>query len=362
MKRIGVTSPDSFLGRHLRRFLASRFEEVELILLSTDLENLSECDAIVHLSATTPRDIQDEEGLIAANVAHARALTDACDMLGIAPHIVFASSTQVRRDTSYGRAKKAAAACLETWAVAHGTSVTTLIVPHEYGEGGRPFDGSVVATFCYQLARGEASDVSDGSVSLLYAQEIVRTMYEALQDKKGGERELGGMDMSVADLYALLSSLYTEYVNDIVPLLPTKLHASLFATLRYHLWEAGFYPRAIAPRSDERGTLFEVAKERTGGATFVSTTKPGMTRGNHYHSRKLERFCVVAGTATIRLRDILDDTVLSYEVSGDTPSFIDMPSFVTHSLENTSTADVTTAFWISEILDRKDPDTYPLAV
>ena len=108
--------------------------------------------------------------------------------------------------------------------------------------------------------------------------------------------------------------------------------------------------------------LFDAVREKTGGQTFISTTKPGKTRGNHYHTRKIERFYVVSGKATIQLRSILSAEVHSYEVEGAVPVFIDMPTFVSHNITNTGTTDLITAFWSNEILDLKDTDTYYLPV
>lgn len=372
MKRVAVTDADGLLGRHFRWLCASRRDTVEIIpiaiaLLEGSKENLAtalaDVDALVHFARVTPRDCPDEAELHEKNVAYVQALTEALTQTETYPHVLFASSTQIHAGTAYGKAKKDAAGHLHAWASEHQAPVTTFIVPHEFGEGGKPFDGSAVATFCHQLARGEVSDVNtDASVSLIYAQEVAQAFLDAITERTEGEHELPGNPISVTSLYELLAEQYKEYTGGVVPHFAHKLHVALFNTLRFHLWENDFYPRQLVPKSDDRGTLIEIAKERTGGQSFISTTFPGKTRGDHYHTRKIERFCVVEGSAVIRLRDILGDNIISYTVSGDTPCFVDMPSFVTHNLTNTGSEPLTTAFWISEVYDPADPDTYPLAV
>lgn len=372
MKRIGVTDPDGFLGQHLRWFLLPFGEGIRVVpipreLLTGDASELQalvkECDAVVHLAAAHARNTPQEDDIYPTNLAFAHALTDACDAANVTPHIIFASSTQIRRDNPYGKSKKDAGAHFRAWGAKRGASVTNLIIPHEFGEGGKPFDVSFVSTFCHQLALGEKSDVSpDARVSLIHAQDVARAIYDDIQHPANEDRELPGIDISVGEAYAIVSEQYVQYQNDIVPSLPTALHTALFNTLRYHLWENGFYPRALILKSDERGNLFELVKENTGGQAFVSTTKSGKTRGEHYHTRKIERFCVLQGNATIRLRKVLEDEVFSYEVSGASPSYIDMPTFVTHNISNTGSDEVTTAFWTNEIFDSSDPDTYRLPV
>jgi len=372
MKKIAISDLDGFLGQHLRWFFLPLKEEIEIVPISKEMLQTSSpelqsliktSDAVVHLAAAHSRNTPNESDIYSTNLRFAHSLTDACDVVGATPHIIFASSVQIHRDNPYGKSKKDVGEHFRTWSASRGAFATNLIIPHEFGEGGKPFDISFVSTFCHQLARGETSEVSpDAKVSLIYGQDIARAVYEAIQHPVNEDKELLGTEMTVAQIYSIVSEQYAKYSADIVPHLPSALHTALFNTLRYHLWENGFYPRMLQLKSDERGSLFEMVKEHTGGQTFVSTTKPDKTRGNHYHTRKIERFCVLEGTATIRLRKILDDKVFSFEVSGESPQYIDMPTFMTHNISNTGKSDVTTAFWCNEIFDSSDSDTYQLPV
>ena len=110
--------------------------------------------------------------------------------------------------------------------------------------------------------------------------------------------------------------------------------------------------------TDPRGTLFEAAKGGGGGQTFLSWTHPGVTRGNHFHLGKVERFLVLEGEAVIRIRRVLDDRLWEYTVSGAAPAAIDMPPLHTHSIENVGAGPLLTLFWTHDIFDPAAPDTY----
>jgi UDP-2-acetamido-2,6-beta-L-arabino-hexul-4-ose reductase len=110
--------------------------------------------------------------------------------------------------------------------------------------------------------------------------------------------------------------------------------------------------------TDDRGSFVETVRLQNGGQVSFSTTKPGITRGNHFHTRKAERFAVIKGKARIQLRKVGTDEVLNFDLSGDEPSFVDMPVWYTHNITNTGKDDLYTIFWISEFYNSNDPDTY----
>lgn len=116
--------------------------------------------------------------------------------------------------------------------------------------------------------------------------------------------------------------------------------------------------KKLTPHEDTRGRLIELFKIRGAGQMFYSTTKPGMTRGNHYHTRKIERFCVIEGRAKIRLRNRETGKIKEYRVLGDKPEIIDMPIHWTHNITNVGDNEMKLIVWVNEIFDPKDPDTY----
>ncbi|MFM2389123.1 MAG: hypothetical protein RLZZ437_678, partial [Pseudomonadota bacterium] len=144
---------------------------------------------------------------------------------------------------------------------------------------------------------------------------------------------------------------------NIYPAFADDFDVALFNSYRAATYPAG-WPRPLRLNTDARGTLFEAAKGGSGGQTFLSTTKPGVTRGDHFHLHKVERFLVVQGQATIRIRKVLTGEVWTYQVSGDAPAPVDMPTLHTHSIENTGTGDLLTLFWTHDQFDPANPDTY----
>jgi len=120
----------------------------------------------------------------------------------------------------------------------------------------------------------------------------------------------------------------------------------------------GHFPVKFTQHTDPRGAFVEVIRLNVGGQVSFSTTVPGITRGNHYHTRKIERFAVIKGKALIQLRRIGTEEVLDFHLSGDEPAYVDMPVWYTHNIKNTGDEELYTIFWINEFFDPNDPDTY----
>lgn len=162
-------------------------------------------------------------------------------------------------------------------------------------------------------------------------------------------------------MLARIERMIELYGSDIVPPLNEPIDLRLFNTLRSYMFP-DFYPRRLQLHSDARGSLFEAVRSLREGQTFLSTTRPGMTRGEHYHLQKIERFLVISGEAVIRLRRLLQDEIFEFRVSGEAPSFIDMPTLFTHNITNVGETELVTLFWSHTIFDPTEPDQYPMAV
>ena len=289
----------------------------------------------------------------------ARDLVAACEQAKARPFLVFANSTHQDRDTAYGRGKRAAASMFHGWAERCGAGFANLILPHVFGEFGKPFYNSVVSTFCYQLARNETPQIlADGDLELLHVQEVATHCLRAIQENRRGDIRLQGVGMKVSALLQRLTDMRDQYRAMVMPRLESRLEVRLFNTLRSYLFP-GHYPVALKLHSDERGSLFEVVKSASGGQVFLSTTHPDVTRGNHFHTRKVERFLVVSGEAEICLRKLFDNAVIRFKVSGAAPCYVDIPTFHTHCISNTCQSELVTLFWANEIYDPADADTFP---
>ena len=290
----------------------------------------------------------------AANPAIAHRLVEACNRVGIQPHVVYSNSIHARSNTPYGRSKKRAANILAQL----GGPYTELVLPHIFGEGARPRYNNVTATFIEAIIAGERPEISStGSVNLLHAGAAAQSAIDAVMDVRCGELVPEGRETTVAELYELLANFHTNYQANCFPDLRDNFTLDLFNSYRTALYPNGF-PRPLKLNTDARGTLFEAVKGGGGGQTFLSTTEPGVSRGDHFHLRKVERFLVVKGEAIIRIRRVLDNRIWEYRVSGEQPSPVDMPTLHTHSIENVGSEPLMTLFWAHELFDPNAPDTY----
>lgn len=361
---IGITGADGLIGWHLRAFLRVQggVHDVRLATRPTfaDPDRLAAfvkgLDAVVHLAGMNRGEETEVE---ATNVALAKVLVAAFERAGATPRVAFSNSTQVDQDTAYSRGKRAAADHLRAWAERRSAAFANLIFPHTFGEFGKPFYNSVVSTFCHQLAHGQSPQVIvDGDLELIHAQDVAARCFNAVEAREVGDFRVHGVPMKVSALLRRLRQMATSYAGQIVPDLRDALDIRLFNTLRSYLYPE-HYPVALTLRSDNRGALFEAVKSDNGGQVFLSTSRSGITRGNHFHTRKIERFLVVSGEAEIRLRKLFSDQITVFRVRGERPCYVDMPTFHTHNITNVGASDLVTLFWANEIFDSNNSDTYP---
>lgn len=363
--RIAVTGAAGLLGRHLRAFLLTVPDVTVVPVGRAEFtperlpEVLAGVDAVVHLAGMNRG---DDDQILRVNVELAGVLTGALEALGAAPQVVFSSSTHVERDSAYGRSKRDAAAVFAAWAERSGAAFTNVVLPGVFGEGGVPFYNSVVSTFCAQLSRGEVPVVqSDAAVEQVHAQVVAREFLRLIREGVRGDVRVQGTHLTVSELLARLRAVQEGYAVGIVPVMPDDFSRDLFNTYRSYLFPQVF-PRALTVHADDRGALFEFVKSGHGGQAFLSTTRPGITRGNHFHTRKYERFIVVGGEAVIRLRHVLEDVVHEFPVSGAQPSYVDIPTLYTHNITNVGSSELTTLFWTNEFFDPNNADTTPCVV
>ncbi len=366
MKTVGITGAHGLLGWHLSCLLqfqegtvVKRAHRSEFETRESLLKFVRGCDAIIHCAGMNRG--HDSE-VASTNVRLTEQLLSAIKESGNKPHVLFTDSTHRDRDTAYGDSKRACAAMLAEWAEQSGAVFSDVVLPGIFGESGEPFYNSVVSTFCHQLANGKPPELhQDASIELLHAQDAAQVFAQLLKAPEGGQIRPRGSVLKTSELLAELQSFDASYRALVIPDLRDPFRLALFNTYRSYLFPA-FYPGTLLLREDARGSLFEVEKNRNGGQAFVSTTVPGVTRGNHFHTRKIERFCVVQGQATIQIRKLFDDPVHEFMVDGKVPQFIDMPTFHTHNITNTGSTPLLTLFWSADIFDPANSDTIALPV
>ncbi|MCZ2085147.1 MAG: NAD-dependent epimerase/dehydratase family protein [Flavobacteriales bacterium] len=368
MKRIGITGQHGFVGSHLYNTLGLNPEEYQRIDFQTkyfdDSESLDQfvkqCDVIVHLAAMNRH--PDPEVIYNQNVGLVTKMVDALERTESKAHILFSSSSQEERDNLYGKSKKEGRSLFAEWAKKSGGTFSGMIIPNVFGPFGQPNYNSFIATFCHQLSHGGSPTIDfDGEVKLIYVGELVQEILNQIETRKTQEQYTVPFTTSikVSEVLAKLENYKNLYFdNGEVPELHSDFDLQLFNTFRCSFDIATYYPVKLTQHVDPRGAFVEVIRLGIGGQCSFSTTVPGITRGNHFHTRKIERFAVIKGKALIQLRKIDSDEVLDFYLDGSEPAYVDMPIWYTHNIKNIGEEELLTIFWINEFYNAEDPDTY----
>lgn len=368
MLNVGITGQSGFIGWHLYHTLKLLKDEVSLIEFDkTFFENenaldsfVKSCDVIVHLAAKN-RDV-DQSVVYNVNVDLSTKLVHALKRTNSRPYVIFSSSTQEQLDNPYGKSKTLARNLLESWAIEVNASFSGLVIPNVFGPFCKPFYNSVVATFCHQLIQDESPQVhNDSEIRLIYVSELVNKIIELIR-KPSDDNAIHIAHTATIGVIKLLSKL--EYFKDsyfdkgVIPKVDNNFDIQLFNTFRSYINPELRYPVKYISNKDDRGAFTELIRIESGGQFSFSTTVPGITRGDHFHTRKIERFSVISGEAIIQLRKFGSDKVFSFHLSGNEPSYVDMPVWYIHNITNVGKGLLYTTFWINEFYDSKDPDTY----
>lgn len=311
----------------------------------------------------------DPDVIYKTNIELVKKIINACATSSVKPHIIFSSSTQEELNNLYGRSKKEGRELLENWADKSGSNFTGLVIPNVFGCFGNPYHNSVVATFCHQLTHNEAPRIEvDGELKLIYVGELVAEIIKVIESKHKTDTSLNTIEklllphsytIRVSELLQKLTNIRENYFKSgMIPNLDNSFDLYLFNTFLTYIDHQSFFPFPLKINTDNRGSFVETVRLKSGGQVSFSTTNPGVTRGNHFHTRKAERFAVIKGNARIELRRIGTKNKLLFELDGAYPSFVDMPVWYTHNITNIGRKELYTIFWISEFFDQTDPDTY----
>lgn len=367
--KLGITGQNGFVGSHLKNTVQFLYDDFQIINFERNYFSqknkinafVKECDVIVNLAGLN-RHI-NESIIYQTNLDLATKLIEACESTNAKPHIVYSSSTQKDRDNAYGKSKKAAHQLFLNWSKNKNAKYTGLIIPNVYGPFGKPNYNSVVATFCHQLTRGKTPKINvDGDLRLIYVNELVDTIINHIYNKKVTTETIHvgyTTELKVSDLLDKLTYFKDNYLKKgIIPDLDVTLDKNLFNTFLCYIDHESFFPFHLTKHIDNRGSFTETVKLYSGGQVSFSTTVPGITRGNHFHTRKAERFAVIKGKACIELRKIGTNEILTFELDGINPSFVDMPIWHTHNITNIGKEELYTIFWINESYNPDDSDTF----
>ncbi|MDD2246984.1 MAG: NAD-dependent epimerase/dehydratase family protein [Proteiniphilum sp.] len=406
MKKIGITGQAGFIGTHLYNTLRLNKDKYQCIPFQDEYFQAEEtldafvmqCDVIVHLAAMNRH--ADINVLYKTNIDLVQKLIASMERTQCKPYVIMSSSLQEERDNLYGRSKREGRELFNQWADRNDAAFTGLIIPNVFGPFGVPFYNSVISTFSHQVVIGEEPSIEvDAELRLIYVGDLVKRViglingYTDLTDRT----DLHGLDFDnlstentegiednsqllilnsqlnkperlihvdhmaeykVTELLEKLKGFREMYqVKGIIPDLRDRFELCLFNTFRSYIPKEHF-PVKYSKHADHRGVYVEAMKFSSGGQAAFSTTVPGITRGNHFHIRKVERFAVIQGKASIKLRKFGTEEVIEYIVDGNDSGYVDMPIWYTHNITNIGDGELLTMFWINEFYDPSDPDTY----
>ena len=369
--KIIVTGSTGFVGRNLVEHLRTRLPAAEVTEVTR--ANFTEvierrpldADVVFHLAGVNrpldPAEFDDGNRGVTARLC---ARLDEC---GIKPVLILASSIQAEVDSPYGRSKRAAEQVVADWANRTQSSAVVFRLSNIFGKWCRPNYNSVVATFCNNVARNLPIQISDEAkqLTLVYIDDVVTALMACVEPRPPVGLTVRDLTVSYATTLGQLAHLIRSFRSSreslVLPDFANPFVRKLYATYLSYLPPADFsYP--LRQRSDQRGTLAEFLKSPSFGQIFLSRTKPGISRGNHYHHTKTEKFMVVDGDAIIRFRQFGTDNVIEHRVAGTDFKVVDIPPGYTHSIENVGVDELVTLFWASEIFDPDTPDTFMLPV
>jgi UDP-2-acetamido-2,6-beta-L-arabino-hexul-4-ose reductase len=368
MIKIGITGQNGFVGNHLYNTLGLTPEEYDRVEFKKEFFDnndhldhfVNQCDVIVHLAAMNRHESQ--EFIFETNLNLVEKLVGSLKRVTSKAHVLFSSSLQEVSDNLYGKSKKQGRELLVDWANSSQGKFTGMIIPNVFGPFGKPNYNSFVATFCHKLTHNELPIIDkDGDVKLIYVEELVQEIINQIKLGKGNNELVIShtSEHKVSEVLSKLNYFKTTYFDKgEIPTLETTFDLNLFNTFRCYFDIATHYPVKFIKNIDSRGAFVEVIRLGIGGQVSFSTTVPGITRGNHYHTRKIERFAVIKGKALIQLRKIGTHEVIDFYLDGSEPAYVDMPIWYTHNIKNIGTEDLYTNFWINEFYNPEDADTY----
>ena len=368
--KVLITGANGFIGRNLCVTMEQdkKYELLKVTRQTTDAEldeYLKECDFIFHLAGINRS--KDEQEFFAGNADFTTRITQVLEKYNSHNEkkvpIVFTSSRQVGRDNPYGQSKEQGEVALIEYGKRTGSPVYIYRLTNIYGKWSKPYYNTVVATFCYNIARDLAIQVSNSSaeLTLCYIDDVVEEFLKVIEGKPALEDGHCIIPVThsikLGALVDIIRSFKASRSNLSVADMSNPLEKNLYSTYLSFLPEDDFsYP--LKMNVDARGSFTEIIRTPDRGQVSVNISKPGITKGNHWHHSKNEKFSVVSGTGVIRFRKIGESRVIEYHVSGDKLEVVDIPTGYTHNIENLGNTDMVTFMWVNECFNPEKPDTY----
>lgn len=388
MKKILVTGSNGFVGKNTVIALkeTNKYEILTIDRSNTEDElkkAVLDADFIVHLAGINrPKEIKE---FYEGNGKLTEKIVDFLKKENKNTPILMTSSIHAELDNDYGKSKKQSEDALVKYSDDYNAKVYIFRLPNLFGKWCKPNYNSAVSTFCYNIAHDLDVWVKDPQIelNLVYIDDVVASIIESIEKNTVSSSEdisansdVYGNSIKIDKYYYEVTTVYKRTLGNIVdslkmfrnmkkslliPDLSDGFNKALYSTYLTYLEEDDF-SYYLDKKEDNRGWLAELVKSEQFGQMFVSKTHPGITRGNHWHHTKTEKFIVIQGQAIIKFRKIDEDKVIEYIVDGEKPQVLDIPPGYTHSIENIGQDEVITLFWSNEMFNPEKPDTYFLEV
>jgi UDP-2-acetamido-2,6-beta-L-arabino-hexul-4-ose reductase len=368
--KILVTGAKGFIGKNLIAELKNR-KYTDIYKYDTDTEPslleeyCKDTDFVFHLAGVNRPKVQSE--FMEGNFGFTSTLLDTLKRNNNTCPIMISSSIQAELNNPYGKSKKAGEDLLLNYSKETGAKVLIYRFPNVFGKWCRPNYNSAVATFCHNVAHGLPIIVNDPSVimNLVYIDDVVHELINALECKENRSGDFCSVPvvhtLTLGEIVDLIYSFKKSREERSIPNMADEFTKKLYSTYLSYLPEDKF-SYELKMNIDNRGSFTEFIKTPDRGQVSVNISKPGITKGNHWHHTKNEKFLVVIGKGVIRFRKIDSDEVIEYFVSGEKLEVVDIPTGYTHNIENLGDTDMVTIMWANEPFDQEKPDTYFLEV
>jgi UDP-2-acetamido-2,6-beta-L-arabino-hexul-4-ose reductase len=368
--KILVTGAKGFVGKNLIVTL-ERLENMEIYQFDIDTDPIlldtytKDCEFVFHLAGVNRP--QNVEEFMEGNFGFTSELLNSLKNNHNTCPILITSSIQADLDNPYGQSKKAGEDLLFSYGKETGAKVLVYRLPNVFGKWCRPNYNSAVATFCHNIAHDLPIKVNDPNVvmNLVYIDDVVEELIRALNCNETRKGDFCIVPIvhtiKLGEIVELIYSFKKSRSELSIPDMADTFTKKLYATYLSYLPEDQFsYP--LKMNVDNRGSFSEMIRTPERGQISVNISKPGITKGNHWHHTKNEKFLVVGGQGVIRFRKVGSDKVIEYHVSGEKLEVVDIPTGYTHNIENLGDTDMVTIMWANECFDPEKPDTYFLEV
>ncbi|MDQ0160555.1 capsular polysaccharide biosynthesis protein CapF [Alkalibacillus salilacus] len=368
--KILITGSNGFIAKNLIAELQSQgYDDLLLFNRCNTLNELDnyckDADFVFHLAGVN-RPKRDEE-FMEGNYNLTKELLDRLEFYNNRSPILITSSIQAEQDNPYGKSKKAGEDIVFDYGEINNIETYIYRLPNVFGKWCKPNYNSVVATFCYNIANNLPIQVNDSTVEmeLVYIDDVIREFIQALKGTPNVINQFCEVPtvhyVTLGHIVELIQSFKDGREDKRIPDMSDEFTKKLYSTYLSYLDRDNFsYP--LKMNVDHRGSFTEILKTPDRGQVSVNVSKPGITKGNHWHHTKNEKFIVVSGEGVIRFRRYGCDEIIEYYVSGEKLEVIDIPVGYTHNIENLGDTDMVTLMWANELFDPDNPDTHYLEV